>query len=745
MENKNIFKPLVSVIVLVQNGQENVCDSIDSAIDQKYTNIEIIVINYGNNNNIEKLIKSYGNRIRYFKNNTNCFTDAICMGIGKSKGDYLSFIISSCIYDPSKIEFQINKIKELKNKKTVIFSDYCFSKSSPYSYEESKYNFYTEEHYQRKNSNLFPLLYQVVKIDTLLIHKSIINNYFNNIIDFQTEILELLFSIFSNSHNSFMEQKLVYYFDDFILKTKSSNNSKKNIFDFYVRVINSLSKKDIKKLAPTKLDFLKDMETIFKNQEMNSLVKFIRSKYMVNIQFAENDLIGNKFNGFDLHRQLRERDIDSKLIVLNKESNDPNTYYFDYFSKDSTKELIKQRMIFESNILHFHHIHKIFDLNYLPVLSNIVPCVITLHEPYFLGGHCVHSFDCDKWKKHCFDCQYLTSPFALDYDYSSLNFELTKLAIQNSQISVIVASDWMVDRVKSSPIWKGKKIYKIPFGIDENIFKPSLSEAAKTRKKLNISNESIVIMFRSSNGKYKGTEIVKKALKTISTRKRIVIVTVDNKNLLDEFKNQYRIIEFGWIKDDYFLASLYQITDIFLMPSTYETFGMMALEAMSCGKMVLGVKSEGSALSEVINSPECGILVDQDKFGETLNRLINNIDEVKKRGLLSMNHVRKNNSLKTFLDGIENAYDDIIKTHVINDEYKLILNQLEKHMPEDSPLIVKPVDIITDDKKKELLSDGQLLKIKKISLKNILNIRELFRKIVPYRIRKIIKNKILYK
>lgn len=466
---------------------------------------------------------------------------------------------------------------------------------------------------------------------------------------------------------------------------------------------------------------------ITKNKNTNKLIK--------NIQFAENDLVGNKFNGFDLHRQLRERNIDSKQVVLNKESDDNNTYVFDYLMKDSTKELIKQRMIFESDILHFHHIHNILDLNYLPILSNLLPCVITLHEPFFLGGHCVHSFDCEKWKNHCFDCEYLSIPYAIQNDFSSLNFELKKQAIQNSQISVIVASDWMVNRVKASPIWKDKKIYKIPFGVDETIFKPSKENANETRKKMGISIDAVVIMFRSSNYKYKGTDIVKKALNNIKTKKEIVIITVDVEGLFEEYKEKFRIIEFGWIKDDNLLAALYQIIDIFLMPSMYETFGMMALEAMSCGKMVLAIESENSAIDEVINSPKCGILSSKKDFNANLNRLINNLDETTERGVLSLKHIRKNNSLELYLDNIEKAYQEIISNHKKTNSSILILEQLYKHMPKDSQLL----KLTKKDENESIVSQVDISNINNTDKKTI-NFREIFRKIVPYKIRKFLKN-----
>jgi hypothetical protein len=47
-----------------------------------------------------------------------------------------------------------------------------------------------------------------------------------------------------------------------------------------------------------------------------------------NLQILQNNLMGQRFNGHDLHFYLREQGIDSKQFILSKESNDENTFVF---------------------------------------------------------------------------------------------------------------------------------------------------------------------------------------------------------------------------------------------------------------------------------------------------------------------------------------------------------------------------------------------------------------------------------
>ena len=310
-------------------------------------------------------------------------------------------------------------------------------------------------------------------------------------------------------------------------------------------------------------------------------------------------------------------------------------------------------------------------------MSKLKPIIWTLHDPWALGGHCVHHFDCEKWKAHCYDCEYLDVPFAINNDTSALEFELKKEAIQKSNIVAIVASKWLENQIIQSPIWKGKQIYRIPFGIDQNKFKPKDIKEAK--KELGIDEDSIVLMFRCDNNIFKGLNIIKESLKKIKSKNKITLITVSEKDLLKEFKDTFNILEYGWIKDETIIVKLYQACDIFLMPSKQETFGLMAIEAMSCGKMVLALEGEGTSLPEVINSPECGLACKEEEYSEKLQYFIDNLNEVKERGKKSLEFARQNYSKDIYLTRILEVYKKTIENHKLDETSKLILEQLQKY------------------------------------------------------------------
>lgn len=62
----------------------------------------------------------------------------------------------------------------------------------------------------------------------------------------------------------------------------------------------------------------------------------------------------------------------------------------------------------------------------------------------------------------------------------------------------------------------------------------------------------------------------------------------------------------GW-QAGHALAALYQRADVIVMPSRYEPFGIVALEAMACGRPV--VASSVGGLAEIVTDSETGFLV----------------------------------------------------------------------------------------------------------------------------------------
>lgn len=101
--------PLVSIVIPVYNGSKYMKEAIDSALTQTYKNFEVIVVNDGSNDGgkTEKIAKSYGKKIRYFKKPNGGVASALNLAIRKMKGEWFTWLSHDDVYFPSKLSDQL--------------------------------------------------------------------------------------------------------------------------------------------------------------------------------------------------------------------------------------------------------------------------------------------------------------------------------------------------------------------------------------------------------------------------------------------------------------------------------------------------------------------------------------------------------------------------------------------------------------------------------------------------------------
>lgn len=675
------IKPLVSIVIPVYNGSNYLREAIDSALAQTYSNVEVLVINDGSNDNgeTERIAQSYGDKIRYFAKENGGTSTALNLGIREMKGEYFSWLSHDDTYYPDKIELQISELSKLPDKNTIMMSDLDGIDENYHKIYRTNYIDHINQYPPRAHSRLHPIIYNQTHGCTLLFSRVC----FDEVGLFDEKKLvaqdfEFFYRAFLKFPHKLIPRILVTARDSSNRQgRRSKSRGDKEYSKLFIKIIESLTDEEVKLLAPSRLDFYSDMANFFRDAEYSIAAEFIRRQMLSNLQISSYDLVGNRFNGHELHFYLREKGIDSKQLVLHKLSEDNSTFVFNFEAPNASKELLQQKLFLDAELVHLHLIHNIIDVNYLPLISKLKPTVLTLHDPFFLGGHCVHHYDCTKWQTHCADCAYLEKDFRLFNDISALNYALKKAAVQNSEITAIVASKWMKKKVEESPVWKGKKVYYLPFGIDQNLFKPGDMIAA--RKKLNIPVDDIVLMFRCDILELKGLDIIINALMSINCSKKITLIAVGKTGMLHKLKNKFKILEYDWINNNDMMVSLYQASDVFLMPSRQETFGLMAIEAMSCGKMVLVIKGDGTALPEIVNSPDCGIAAEEANFSKELARLMENKPEIVDRGKKCADYARMTYSKDTYVNEIIRIYREVVDTKEYDDETKLLLNQLKKY------------------------------------------------------------------
>lgn len=392
---------------------------------------------------------------------------------------------------------------------------------------------------------------------------------------------------------------------------------------------------------------------------------------------------GKRFNGLAITPLLRKHGIESKHLVWEKDSQDPNVLtfgnHFTYklnqliakierkFSLQSvlflnSSKLINMPAFKEADLIHLHIIHSgYFSLKDLAKITKLKPTVWTIHDCWAITGHCNHPGMCERWKIGCGNCPDLNINFPLLKDNTRYLFKYKQRCYKSADLELIVASKWLQSKISQSPLFENAKLHHIPFGLDLNTFHPD--KGKEFREKYNIDSETLVICLRAKTGPFKGLPYIIEALKNIKTDRKICLLTLEMKGTMECFSNHFQIIDLGWIhNDDDFIAKALAASDIFLMPSIEESFGLMAIEAMACGTAI--IVFDGTALPEITFAPEVGISTPKQNsvlLGEALQHLIDNPNEISERGKKGREIAEKHYSQEQHLKRIINVYENRIK------------------------------------------------------------------------------------
>lgn len=403
------------------------------------------------------------------------------------------------------------------------------------------------------------------------------------------------------------------------------------------------------------------------------------------VHYNNIDLTGGRFNGHDMQMALNEMGIETKQFTIDQEGKNPNTILisnqcnrtlnrtlYSELENDASMhglvypygwELLEHPDFISSDVAHYHLIHNnILSLLSFPDLCAAKPSVWTLHDPWVLSGHCIYSCGCEKWKDGCEQCDKLDMHFEMKFDKAAQMWHIKKELYKRLDVDIVVASEYMKGLVQQSPLTAHfERVHLIPFGIDLQTFTKK-EDKSLLRKRLSIPENAFVMMFRSDPGKFKGLDHIKSMLNQLKPSKQVVLLTVGKEGLLAKYQFKYKIKEYGWIHDERLLSELYAACDVFLMPSTAEAFGLMAIEAMASERPI--IVTEGTSLPSVTFAPDCGIAIQQGngrEFADAIQRLMNSPEECESRGRLGRKLAEKHYRFEDYVQQHLELYREILE------------------------------------------------------------------------------------
>jgi glycosyltransferase involved in cell wall biosynthesis len=225
-------------------------------------------------------------------------------------------------------------------------------------------------------------------------------------------------------------------------------------------------------------------------------------------------------------------------------------------------------------------------------------------------------------------------------------------------MNIHITTDWMRGQIEKKVSNWNAKIFQFPFGIDTGVFRPKSELDA--RAILGIDQDTFVVAARSTDDERKGFKELVQAIEQVrKTGRNILLLSIQKQGLVTKYSKEVESIELPWTNDINNLGTFYEAADLFAMPSSVESFGMMALEAMSSGVPVITVGK--TAASEVAECPALEVHLD-DLVGQIANRItwaIDNKAQLEELGVRARARAEVKFSLEHYLGNLKNMYEQV--------------------------------------------------------------------------------------
>jgi glycosyltransferase involved in cell wall biosynthesis len=368
-----------------------------------------------------------------------------------------------------------------------------------------------------------------------------------------------------------------------------------------------------------------------------------------------------------LHKSLLNENVDSKMLVMNKDSDEKevikaknNNFEKHILSKirvlikkailskyRNRKDIIfspakfglditQNKIIQEADVIHLHWVvGGYLSLNSLDKLFSLNKKIVwTLHDMWSFTGGCHYSGTCDKFTNNCGNCPILNS--SKENDLSRKIFEKKSKIYNDKNLNIITCSNWLGECAKESKLLKNKNVNVIPNVLDENIFKHIDQNIAKDF--LNLDKEKKYILFgamNSTSDPRKGWDYLKKSLQIINDKypdlKNEVELLVFGASYSEDVKKLPFNVKFlGRFSDEIALSLIYNSADLFVAPSLEDNLPNTVLESLHCGTPVAAFDIGG--MPDMIEHKENGYLAEfksSDNLAKGIVWSLDNLDKVK--------------------------------------------------------------------------------------------------------------------
>ena len=216
-----------------------------------------------------------------------------------------------------------------------------------------------------------------------------------------------------------------------------------------------------------------------------------------------------------------------------------------------------------------------------------------------------------------------------------------------------------------------EKIAIIPNGIDLSEY-AELPPKGYFKKKLNVPENLKIILYLGRIHKIKDIDFLVKAyanlINEMNCKDAVLVIAGPDDGYLEKVKSLVQglgvsnhVLFTGPLYGEDKLAA-YVDSEVYVLPSRYETFPMTVLEVYACGKPVVASKVGG--LKDLVINGETGILVDignADQLARAILSLLNNGREAEEMGSRGKQLVKDKFSIEAVIGRLEALYKEVVE------------------------------------------------------------------------------------
>jgi len=299
----------------------------------------------------------------------------------------------------------------------------------------------------------------------------------------------------------------------------------------------------------------------------------------------------------------------------------------------------------------------------LPILTRRGHVVWTFHDMEPMTGGCSYSKGCENFFHRCGNCHFLKNHS--ESDLSRKNWLKKRRYLQRvdkSRIHIHVASRWMQEQVRLSSLWRGFPVTLIPFKIDTRVFHNRNRREAKLALGLNENVTTLLFAAARIDNPIKGFSTLRKALELLPQKDGLHLLLVGAAVGIDLTALPLPFTHYDAIGNPHLMNLIMRGSDIFVMPSQWETFGLTAHEAAASGCLCL--ISDTSGLRDAAEEWKNVRLIPHDDAPSWASAIMSARDDIQQRLIQSevadFNSGNINNPLGPYIETFINFYRGIL-------------------------------------------------------------------------------------